>query len=965
MEIIRPMKRIINHIHILFRVFLLCNFWVCMVTGWAQSPSTLGRDFWVSFMNSRDEGYGIETKLIVTGSENCTGTVTNPSTGWSTGFTVTAGSITRVNIPLAQAYTTRSGQVVNTGLHVTSTDTISLYASNFTTFSFDVTNVLPTTALRDEYVLQTYEGALINCEALIVATQNGTTVDITPKCATAHGQPANQQYSVTLDAGQCYQIASVNGGDLSGSQVMARDGRKIAVFCGNVCEYIPEGYLACDHLVEQDWPVAFWGKQFVVTTSSMRNKDIVRVTASANNCQVKKNGSTIATLNAGQTHQFELNASEDAVFIETTQPACTYLYFTGADYGGTNGDPSMVIISPIEQQIHETTFGTFSSGSSRYHFVNVVTQTQCVNGMRLDGTDISERFHVLAANPDYAYAKIQVSDNAHRLSNRKGGFVAHVYGLGFCESYAYSVGSNVADLNAFIEVNDIPNYMLPNGTTACKDDNIEFSVTANYTYSSANWHFGDGATANGATVYHTYGVAGDWLAYVVLTRPGNARDTLRTIVHTYQFEEIELTDDVCEGNDYTDNGFYISASRIADSLAAYPGQNTFRFDTITATSGNCDAHKVLDLTVHDALVLNAIVGDLTPCTLEPVTYSLAHVQQGTQYYWNVPSGVTVIGGEQSASLTVSFTNTTPATLTLHGTNDCGTGTLPITVTPTPTYHFLFSDSLCSGNTYDAYGFHLPRQDSLGMFSFTNRYTTAAGCDSIRVLQLLVTGTPTLTTLAEPAVICNGGSTTIHALGDNASVIQGGGGTPPEVAIGDIVCTDGSIVKPADWPCGRTAKGIVFYVDDTGQHGWMVHLQNQATGDIQWSTEYQDIPSLTNYTTVRTAITDFDGYGNTQKIRNFGNASNYPAAWEVDFANGWYLPAAGQLNILYGNLVEVNAGLAAVGGTLFEMNAYWYYWSSSEGSIFFAWRQNHTGGVLCDNKDYTYGHYTRVRSVSAF
>lgn len=949
-----------NRHRILHRFSLLWALWLCTASGWTQSPSTLGRDFWVSFMNSLDAGCGIETKLIITGSDNCTGTVSNPRTGWSTNFTVTAGSITRVNIPLAQAHTTRSGEAVNTGLHVTATDTISLYASNFTTYSFDVTNVLPTTALRDEYVLQTYRSGQISSEALIVAVQNGTVVDITPKCATAHGEEANQQFSVTLDAGQCYQIASVRGGDLSGSLVKARNGRKIAVFSGGVCEYIPEGYLAGDHIVEQDWPVAFWGKQFVVTTSCMRNNDIVRVTASANNCQVKKNGTILTTLNAGQTHQFELSASEDAVFIETTQPACTYLYFTGAEYGGSNGDPSMVIVSPVEQQIHETTFGTFSSGTSRYHFVNVVTRTQNVNGMRLDGANISDQFQVLASKPDYAYAKMRVSDNAHRLSNRRGGFVAHVYGLGSYESYAYSVGSNVADLNAAIEVNDIPNYMLPDGTFVCKDDNVKFSVTANYNYSSVNWHFGDGTTANGEPVYHTYGVAGDWLAYAVLTRPGNVKDTLRTMVHTFELDEIELRDDVCEGNAYTGNGFFISAQRIADSLAAYPGQNVFRFDTIVGTSGSCDEHKVLDLTVHEALLLDDIDGDRTPCTLEPVTYRPANIQQGTQYSWDVPNGVTVIGGLQSASLTVSFNTATPVTLTLHGTNDCGTGTLPITVTPNPTYHFLFSDTLCSGNTYDAYGFHLARQDSLGWFTFTDSHTTAAGCDSIRVLQLFVTGTPTLTTQAEPSVICDGGSTTIHALGENASIIQGGG-TPPEVAIGDIVCTDGSIVKPADWPCGKTAKGIVFYVDDTGRHGWIVHLQNQAT-NVKWSTEHQDIPELTNYTSVRTAVTDFDGYNNTQKIRNFGNATLYPPAYAVDFASGWYLPAMGQLRILYGNIVEVNAGLAVVGGTQFATNSNWWYWSSTEYSANYAWCQDDNGLV---DRNHTKDFSHRVRSVSSF
>ena len=144
---------------------------------------------------------------------------------------------------------------------------------------------------------------------------------------------------------------------------------------------------------------------------------------------------------------------------------------------------------------------------------------------------------------------------------------------------------------------------------------------------------------------------------------------------------------------------------------------------------------------------------------------------------------------------------------------------------------------------------------------------------------------------------------------------------------------------------------------------MVHLQNQAS-QKKWSTGHQDIPSLTNYTTVRTAITDFDGYGNTQKIRNFGNVWTYPAAYAVDFANGWYLPAMGQLNILYGNLVEVNAGLAAVGGTLFE-NASWWYWSSSERSSNNAWNLECYGNVSHQSKDYTNSYGPRVRSMSAF
>jgi len=55
---------------------------------------------------------------------------------------------------------------------------------------------------------------------------------------------------------------------------------------------------------------------------------------------------------------------------------------------------------------------------------------------------------------------------------------------------------------------------------------------------------------------------------------------------------------------------------------------------------------------------------------------------------------------------------------------------------------------------------------------------------------------------------------------------------------------------------------------------------------------------------------------------------------VDFDNGWYIPALGQLRILYEEKHVVNAALQAVGGTtLFNTTNDWYttvtkYWSST-------------------------------------
>lgn len=135
-----------------------------------------------------------------------------------------------------------------------------------------------------------------------------------------------------------------------------------------------------------------------------------------------------------------------------------------------------------------------------------------------------------------------------------------------------------------------------------------------------------------------------------------------------------------------------------------------------------------------------------------------------------------------------------------------------------------------------------------------------------------------------------------------------------VAVGDILCTDNTCVRPDDYAfSGKTAMGVVFYVDNTDQHGWAVHLQNQSTG-CKWSTENVDISGLINYSMWHDAIYDLDGYSNTLCIRNFGNATKYPAAWAVDFNNGWYLPSIGQFNCLYGAIIEINMSLLRVNGT---------------------------------------------------
>jgi hypothetical protein len=149
-----------------------------------------------------------------------------------------------------------------------------------------------------------------------------------------------------------------------------------------------------------------------------------------------------------------------------------------------------------------------------------------------------------------------------------------------------------------------------------------------------------------------------------------------------------------------------------------------------------------------------------------------------------------------------------------------------------------------------------------------------------------------------------------------------------VSIGDIMCVQGNdtiIVHPQDYTEG--AIGVVFYVDESGQHGWALHPQIQAH-QIYWS-YMNELPwGLTGWQSIRDAIYDLDGYENTGFLRAASqyDHSAYPGAWAVDYEHGWYWPALGQLNILFGSAPIVNNSLKIIGGILLQ--GPWVYWSSS-------------------------------------
>jgi hypothetical protein len=178
----------------------------------------------------------------------------------------------------------------------------------------------------------------------------------------------------------------------------------------------------------------------------------------------------------------------------------------------------------------------------------------------------------------------------------------------------------------------------------------------------------------------------------------------------------------------------------------------------------------------------------------------------------------------------------------------------------------------------------------------------------------------------------------------------------QVNVGDILCEGDTIVSPDDFDTVNfKAVGVVFFVNDSGEHGWAIALEDD--GLFTWG-GYGDDTELDNYTSRRSAANDTAGYNNTKAILELGK--DYPAFNAVDFENGWYLPAAGQLKRLYKNLKDVNASIEKANGLIVKPIGL-TYWSSTEYSDIDAWYLITIGGLEYTSDGYN-DHKDGVRLV---
>lgn len=190
---------------------------------------------------------------------------------------------------------------------------------------------------------------------------------------------------------------------------------------------------------------------------------------------------------------------------------------------------------------------------------------------------------------------------------------------------------------------------------------------------------------------------------------------------------------------------------------------------------------------------------------------------------------------------------------------------------------------------------------------------------------------------------------------------------------EVTTASSNVVKLADgtlavrkYDIGDFVQGgVVFYVDETGEHGLVCAKEDQSAS-IRWH-------AGSVVTTQAKGDGPFSGEMNTMiAISSHAGIADDGAAYAARLCaelmvteNGlsygdWYLPSKHELNLMHLNRGVIDATAVANGGDAFT--AFASYWSSTEATSSNAWSQNITLGTQASTSK---SSTLDVRAIRAF
>ncbi|MCL2290472.1 MAG: IgGFc-binding protein [Bacteroidetes bacterium] len=447
-----------------------------------RAQSTEGREFWLTFGRNSNttstSGLNLQIR-IASGPQLTKGTFYFTNLGTEYEFSIDAQQVYTYNLSIAEmqaVYNTTMG-VSNLSIHIITDYSVTVYVMNQAGPYLEATNILPVTAIGNNYYQISYTPSPSYLDAYaVIAIEDNTRVY-------HNGAPMPYQGGI-LNAGQVYYRTSST--DMTGAHITSD--KSVAFFALNQCAQVPIGYDYCDPLIQQLAPVETWGKNFLVPVSN-QGINIARVVASQNNTNVTQIGgiirlgvpgaqTSLTNLQAGQFVELEVSVANGGCYIQSLdKPIGVCAYLPSSSFTGS-GDPAQSWLPAIEQTTTRTLISPFLLDYINAHYALVSTSTATKNNTMVSiggalpsilvgGTWVDN----VAAQMSF-YAMPLTNASASHFFTNSAGLVVMCYGLGGTSSYYYLAGSAMRDLAAAFYANDV-HYQDFESSPICENE-IEF-----------------------------------------------------------------------------------------------------------------------------------------------------------------------------------------------------------------------------------------------------------------------------------------------------------------------------------------------------------------------------------------------------------------------------------------------------------------------------------------------------------
>lgn len=427
-----------------------------------------GTSFVVGFMANEILEFGEDPRIqvFISSQFDATVTISSPLASPVT-YTIPASTV-RVFSMNAMHVVNASEQVSPKAIFIESDVPIVVYTLNTLALSTDSYTAIPIKQCGTDYYTVNRptdwykQGRTPNPldraprvgEFMIMATQDGTDVLVTPRVGTRGGRAAGQPFMVQLKKGDCYLVqaqATRHGGDdLTGSSISSNV--PVAVISGHMRSSVPtDSTISKDHLVEQLPPVNKWGRTYATSPfAQIVRPDVFRIVASRPNQTVQlttRFGSATFTL-ASPGMWRDTVLKEPASWTSTAPFLLSQ--FMSSSTSGAYGDPAMVIVPPVEQFVNQAMFQfpvLEESGLDNqqfFYFFNVVAEATALRTLRINSTLATTISPALQTQTipgtSLHWATMQLREGAFTMQADTGLFSGVMYGTSIVDSYANMVG---------------------------------------------------------------------------------------------------------------------------------------------------------------------------------------------------------------------------------------------------------------------------------------------------------------------------------------------------------------------------------------------------------------------------------------------------------------------------------------------------------------------------------------------